>query len=164
MNCALDVVHTPKRHVVRDRLVDDAQDARTDRQAALGHEVRGDLRLGLVQRKDELILRRIGIGACGPAELVEISAHALLAAGHQQQLGVEFDAPLRIDAHGCERPVEAHAVAVALGIHEHAVTVENDCLEGHGSRGPQAALARTSVARFVPPNSAIFDLNSALQA
>ena len=78
----------------------------------------------------------------GKLLLVEVGAHPLLAAGDEQELAVKRHVPFGVDAHLRERAVEADPVAVALGIDQHAVAVEDDRLE-HASRAlPQAALAR----------------------
>ena len=51
-----------------------------------------------------------------PAVLVEVGAHAFLAAGDLEQLAVERHVPFGLDAELLERAVEAYPVAVALGV------------------------------------------------
>jgi hypothetical protein len=133
MNLGFEVVHTPSftpaaiaSSMIR-RIPGPHRQARD--------ELGGDLRLGLVQREDQLVFRRGGLGPRRPAELVEVGPHALLAAGDEQQPAVEVDVPFGVDAHLLERQVEAHPMRVALGVDEHAVAIENQRLD-HPSAAP----------------------------
>src|SRR5690606_40383732 len=101
---------------------------------ARGDQLRDDRRLALVQREDQLVAAAVlGDGLLGPAVLVEVGPHALLAPGNEQQLAVEIDIPLGINAELGEGLVEAHAMAVTLGVDEHAVAIEYQRLD-HPSR------------------------------
>ncbi len=111
-----------------------------------------------------------GISVCGglafgPARLVEVVRHALLAARDLEQLAVEIDVPLRVDPGGLERAVERDAMAVPLGVDEHTVAVEDQRLHlrSRRTRG-QATFDSSSLPRFAPPNCVIFSLNSCFSA
>ena len=70
--------------------------------------------------------------AVGPAGFVEVVRHPLLTARDLEQLAVEVDVPLGVDA-GCrERAVERDTMAVSLGVDEHTVAIEDQGLH-HGA-------------------------------
>src|SRR5690606_3667120 len=143
----------------RGRLVDDAVDPRAQRQLSARDHLLEDCRLALVQIGDECVLV---VRLRRPARLLEVRPHALLAAGDLEQLAVELDVPGDIEPDVGEGTVERDAVAVALGVDENSVAVENQSL--HDAAFAHATFARTSPARFEPPNCAIFSLKSAFNA
>src|SRR5688572_28621324 len=108
------------------RFVDDTRDAGAQRQATLRDEVREDRGLALVQLGDQ----RLGRLAVRPTVPVEVVRHALLATRDLEQLAVELDVPFGVDAGRSERAVERDAMAVALGVDEHTVAVEDQGLHG----------------------------------
>src|SRR4030095_11396672 len=110
----------------RVRFVDDSRDAGPQRQAAFRDEVREDGCLALVQLGNQRF-RRLAVW---PTVLVEIVRHALFAAGDLEQLAVELYVPLGVDTGRGERAVERDAMAVALGVDEHTVAVEDQSLHG----------------------------------
>jgi hypothetical protein len=61
--------------------------------------------------------------------LVEVHSHALLAAPRLQQLSVLLHTPLVLEAFFFESQVEGDAVAVPLCLCDHAVAVEQQCVE-----------------------------------
>jgi hypothetical protein len=93
---------------------------------------------------------------------VEVVLHALFAAGDLQKLAVQLDAPLRFDAGFGKRAIERDAMSVTLGVDEHTVAIEDQCL--HESERCQATFDSSSLPRFLPPNWAIFSLNSCFSA
>src|SRR5690606_21391404 len=140
-------------------LVDDAVDARTQRQLSARDQLLEELGLELVEVEDERVLvLRLG----RPAELVEVRAHPLLAASDLEQLAIEIDVPRDVETALGESAVERDAMAVALRVDEDSVAVEDQSFHHVGFA--QATFARTSPARFVPPNCAIFSLKSAFSA
>src|SRR5690606_5157195 len=139
--------------------VDDAIDARAQRQLPARDQILEDLGLALVEVQDEgVLVLRFG----RPAELVEVRTHPLLAAGDLEQLAVEIDVPRDVEPDLGESAVERDAMTVALRIDEDPVAVEDQSFHHVGFA--HATFASTSPARFVPPNCAIFSLKSAFSA
>src|SRR5690606_30972458 len=79
--------------------------------------------------------------APGPAGRLEVGANALLAAGDLQQLAVKLDVPESVETEFREGPIEGDALTVSLGIHQHAVAIENERLHA------DVVLRRLSTAR-----------------
>ena len=73
-----------------------------------------------------------GLGGQLGGVLPGVMQHALLATGHRQQFAVERDVPVPWQAGIPECRVEGDAMAVALGIGQRAVDVEDECLQ-HGA-------------------------------
>ena len=66
---------------------------------------------------------------------------ALLAAGDGEQLAVERLVPVPVEAGLAEGGIEGRAMAVALGVGERAVDVENQCFQHGVSARPAARRA-----------------------
>ena len=107
-------------------LLDEPLDARTARQPALVDQLDVDLALALV-RGDDLLVElvpgaEVDLGVGG-----EVAAHPLLAPTDLQQDGVLVLGPAEREAQLLEGLVEGDEVAVALGVGQHAVAVEDQC-------------------------------------
>jgi hypothetical protein len=57
-----------------------------------------------------------------------VMQHALLAAGHRQQFAIQLYVPVPGQAGFLEGGIEGHAMAIALGIGQRAIDVEDQCL------------------------------------
>ena len=82
--------------------------------------------LGRVQGGDQRVKIRTA-GDIGRVALGEI-ADALLAAGDRQQFAVEVFVPVPVQPVFGKGRVEGDAVAVALGVGQRAIDVEDQCL------------------------------------
>ena len=123
-------------------LLDEPLDARTAREPALVDQLDVDLALALV-RGDDLLVElvpgaEVDLGVGG-----EVAAHPLLAPADLEQDGVLLLGPAEREAQLLEGLVEGHEVAVALGVGQHAVAVE-DQRPGHAVTTLAAAPALPS--------------------
>src|SRR5690606_19297233 len=100
---------------------------------------------------DLVRLRNGGVADRGrnrPPGLVEVPAHPLLAAGRGEQLPVALDRPFDRPAQFAETGVEGDAVAVALGVDQHPVAIEDHGLQHGGQALPAAWAARPSLPKM----------------
>ena len=111
-----------------ERLVDDPGDPGAAGQPAGAHDLLVDRGLALVQRRAIRSRSRVGVG--------EERRDPLLAAADPQPLGRTPPRPSHGQAGLGERLVERGPVAVALGVGEHAVAVEDE--RGHAVRRPRS--------------------------
>ena len=114
-------------------LLDQRCDAGPQRQAAGFDEAQVVARLGGVEGADQPVQfgpgGEVGRAACG------VVADAFLAAGDGEQLAVQGLVPVPVQPEIGEGVVERRAMAVALGVGQRAVDIENQCLQWvHGGQ------------------------------
>ena len=105
----------------RNCFIDQPGNSGPQRQLSVPDNLHEDIGFGPVQIPDECIAV---VDANGPVRIVEVVAHALLAARDLQQLTIRLDTPLDPQVSSGERAIERHTVAVTFGVDENAVAVE----------------------------------------